>query len=641
MDLLRRSLLIGLTHTLHKCRKERDVSVALHLVTCMCEDGLDRHLLLANQIVSLMVEIGSICNAQQLFDRLVYRSEEAWNALIIGYIQCGKPVHACSLYHRLCYNGYASPLSQTSVAVLNVCGKLQDLKKGEEIHENIDTMGLLKRDVFVGSALVDMYTKCASLEKAYEVFNALPVRNVVTWTTLITGYVEHGHGKEAIELFHQMHAEGVSPNPVTFVCVLKACSLTGDRDKGQETHVELERLGLLDSNPFVASALVDMYAKCGSLMKARQVFDGLSSRNAVCWTALLAGYTEQNCCQEAVQLFKQMQTEGVYPDLTTLVCALKACGRAGSRGEGLKIHAHLDGQGLLQKDLFVCSTLVDMYAKCGSITKARIVFDRLQVRSLVSWNALIAGYVEAQQGEEALKCFQQMQLENVTPSAVTFICTLQACASIGATDKGEEIHGEIERRGLLARDLVGNTLINMYAKCGALEKAHKVFNKLPVRDIFSFTTLMEGYAQLGDSEPVFNMFDRMLGEGVKPNFVTFIVLLSVCSRTGLFAKSHTYFEAMTQNFGICSTLAHHSCMVDLLSRAGQADKALEVIKKMKELPDLAMWHALLSACRKGGNVTFAEHVFDRELLVDGADTMAAAKGAEVKYQRFTTLWNML
>ncbi|KAH7443429.1 hypothetical protein KP509_02G034000 [Ceratopteris richardii] len=306
-----------------------------------------------------------------------------------------------------------------------------------------------------------------------------------------------------------------------------------------------------------------------------------------------------------------MQLEGMCPDFGSLVCALKACGKAGALLEGIKIHVDLNEQGLLERDHFACTTLLDMYAKCGYLGKARQVFDRLKVKSVVSWNALLAGYVEAQQAEDALKCFQKLQMEKIHPTAVTFICALRACAAIGAEDKGEEIHGQIERRGLLARDPLGNTLIHMYARCGSLRKAQKVFDKLLYRDIFSFTTLMMGYAQLGESDSVFDTFDKMLMEGVKPNPVTFLVLLTACNRAGLFIKSQTYYEAMSQKFGVCMTVKHSCCVVDLLSRIGHIENALDIMHKMKDLPDFVMWHAVHNACRKLGNMKVHEQVFQQ------------------------------
>jgi pentatricopeptide repeat protein len=251
-----------------------------------------------------------------------------------------------------------------------------------------------------------------------------------------------------------------------------------------------------------------------------------------------------------------------------------------------------------------------MYAKCGSLEKARQVFDLLPIHDVVSWNLMISGYVEHEHGEEALRCLEQMQAKGVAPDAVTFICSLKACGNTGAMEKAGEIHGEIERQGLLGTNLViGNTLIDMYSKCGLLAKARGVFDLLPVRDVISWTALMAGYAQIGEYEKAFEMFEQMLQGGMSPNPVTFVVLLCACGRRGLFSKSQSYFEAMTEEHGIFPSLQHHSCMVDVFGRAGDLDAALTMIQRSPFSPNLVMWQSVLNACKKWGNVRCGQHAF--------------------------------
>ena len=274
------------------------------------------------------------------------------------------------------------------------------------------------------------------------------------------------------------------------------------------------------------------------------------------------------------------------------------------------------------KNLFLGSTLVDMYAKCGLLARARQVFDKLPVQNTVSWNALITGYAQHGDGEEALNCFHQMQLRGVSPDAATFVSCLQACGSIGAIDKGLEIHDEIERQGWLDRDLVGNTLVDMYAKCSAPDKARQVFVKLPARDVVSWTALMRGYAHLGDSENVFSLFHDMLGQHIKPDPVTFIVVLSACSRTGLLSKSWTYFEAMSRDYGISPMYEHHNCMVDVHGRSGQLDGAFDMIGKLSFCGNAEIWHSMMGACRNLGNVEVGKQVFEHAMCSNGKDSVA-------------------
>lgn len=222
-----------------------------------------------------------------------------------------------------------------------------------------------------------------------------------------------------------------------------------------------------------------------------------------------------------------------------------------------------------------------------------------------------------------MRCYEQMQLQGFSPDAITLVCSLKACGSIGAKRKGWEIQAEIERRGLIERDLfVGSTLVDIYAKWGLLEKAQQMFDILPFRDVVSWNALMTGYAQFGRSENVFWFFDRMVGDGIKPDAVTFVVILSACRRTGLLSKSQTYFEAMSKDYGIAPTSEHHNCMVNVLSHAGHLDKAVSVIKKLPACPNLEVWHTFLSACRDWGSVEFGKQAFEDAVRLDEKDAVA-------------------
>lgn len=709
---------------LQRCRKARDRSRALRLHVYMSKCGLLTHMSLGNYLVVMVADSGSIHDAQHIFDMLVCRSEHAWTSLIAGYVQIGKPEHALAMYEEMRNDSSVHPSAHTFVALLTACTKLGNLERGQELHSKIDELGLSQGDVFIGSTLIDMYAKCGSLLKAQQVFDKLPARNVVCWNALISGYAECGHGEEALKCFQQMHFEGACPDAVTFICSLKACGNVRAIDKGQEIHFEIERQGLLETNlnignalldmyakcglpfmaqqvfdklpvrdvyswtaliagyserglaakalhcldlmklngirpnavtficslkacsslqtmdkaqelhadieregflernPVVGNSLIDMYVKCGLLTKAKQVFDKLPVRDVVSWTSLITGYAECGHGKEAVGCFEQMELDGVCSDSALLVCILKACSAIRAVDKGQAIHSEIERQGLLRTNPAIGNTLVDMYAKFGLIVKAQQVFDSLPVRNLVSWNALMAGYAEHGLGEETVKCFERMQFEGVSPDAVTFVCSLKACGSLGATGKGEEIHAEIERQGLLEQDqLVGSTLVDMYSRCGSPVKAQEVLDKLPVRDVVSWTALMEGYAQCGESESVFGVFDRMLSEHITPDPVTFIVILSMCSQKGLFVKSHTYFEAMSNSFGIAPTLEHHNCVLDLLLRGGHLEKAAKMIEKLPFTPNLVAWRTMLSACSKWGNSEYAKHAFKHVMHLKQKDPL--------------------
>ena len=420
-----------------------------------------------------------------------------------------------------------------------------------------------------------------------------------------------------------MQIEGMSPDSVSFLCSLRACCSRIGVGKGQEIHAEIERRGLVGTDIAVGNTLVSMYATFGSLSEAQHLFHMLPVKNTISWNALISGYIECGHNEKALEYFQKMRVENAEPDIVTFISCLNACSSIQNLSKGEEIYAEIEKQGWLEKDIVIGNTLVNMYAKCGQLDKALNIFDELQVRDVVSWNALIAGYAEHEYAEEALSCLEQMQIEGVFLSPATLVCGLNACGKIGALDKAGEIHTEIERQGLLERDLIlGNSLVSLYSKCGWLDLAQKVFDKLPLQNVVSRTILMVGYAHIGEWEKVVSIFNTMLEEGIKPDSITFIVILTACSRVGLSHESERFFESMSKEYGVPPTLQHRACMVDLLGRIGRVDRAVEMIREMPGLPNVVIWQTILAACQKCGNFKRGKEAFDEAVGLDERDAIA-------------------
>eukprot|EP00250_Pteridium_aquilinum_P025999 c3207_g1_i1 orf=178-972(+) len=256
----------NLVCTLNKCKKGKEAVLALRLHAYLSIHGLEGHRLLGNSLLSMLVEVGSLHLGQQVFERLDHRNEYSWCFLIAGHVRCGDPHYAFVLYERM-QNTSINPSAPIFVALLTACAQTKNLERGCKLHAQIARMGL-GNNLFIASAMVDMYAKCAMLARAQEVFEKLQNRDVILWNALIAGFVEHGYFEKAIYYFDQMQLDDFSPSTVTHILALKACGNIGDIDKGQELHAEIMRKGLLQRN-CVGSTLVDMYANCGSLAKAQ------------------------------------------------------------------------------------------------------------------------------------------------------------------------------------------------------------------------------------------------------------------------------------------------------------------------------------------------------------------------------------
>ena len=587
------------------------------------ENILNRGLLakdisLGNTLVDMYAKCGFLTKARKVLEELPVRDVVSWNALIAGYVQEGQGYEALNCFEHM-KSEELHPDAITFISLLQACSSIGAINTGIQIHDEIISRGLLKKDIVLGTTLVDMYAKHGELVKAQKVLEELPIRNAISWNALISGYAQKSQFHEALDCFARMQREGLSPDVATFVCLLKSCNSTEAIDKGMQIHNEIVRRGLLKMEMdlvVLSTALVDMYAKCGMFAKAQEVLEEFSMRNVVSWSALIMGYVQQGKGCDALICFSRMQSEGLSPDVVTYICILKACSSMGDIDKGRQIHDEIVSRGLLEKDIVLGNALVDMYAKCGAITKAQQVLEELHARDVISWSTLIAGYAKQALCHEALNCLEQMQKEGLSPNMVTYICLLKACGSIGALDIGKKVHDEIVRRGLLEDSVVGTALVDMYASCGMLIKAQEVLEELPIQDVTTWNALIAGYAQQGQGQIALNCLVRMQREGLYPDEITCLCVLSACGRSGLWEEAQLLYGDMDKKFGITPMPEHHSSVVVGLGFAGQFDKAIAMIEVMPSSNYLAVWIALLGSCRKWGNVKLGTLAFDQALQVD-------------------------
>jgi pentatricopeptide repeat protein len=613
----------ALMELLKQCGKRKDAGGALRLHKDMAGRGLlEKNPCLASALISVYCKCGMPETAQKLLEELPARDVVAWTSLISGYARLGDGRRALRCFASLRKEGLV-PNEVTLACALKACGIAEDVEQGREIHDEVIAMGLLEKHVVLGNALIDMYAKCGSLRRARQVLDDLPIRNVVSWNALIAGCSQQEQGHEALTSFTHMQREGLSPDEVTFTCILKACGSIRSVEKGKQIHLEIINIGLLQNNAVLGNALVDMYAKCGVLDKAQKVLEDLPARNVISWNALIAGFIQHKKDKEALDCFAQMQRDGLVPNEVTFSCILTACGSIGAIDQGKQIHYQIASTDLIKKNILLSTALLDMYAKCGMFTKAQQLLEELPVRDVVCWSALIAGYAQEDRSHEALDCFEQMQREGLSPNEITFSCVLKACGSIGALDKGQQIHNEILIRRLLDKNVVlGSALVDMYARCAALNKAQEVLEELPVRDTVAWNALLSGYAQEGYCDEALNTFQHMVCEGLTPNEITFTGVLSACSHSGNTTDAQTYYETMNATYGIAPNLKHDTCMVVVLGCLGCLEKAISVINTLPSSDDPSVWLTLLGACRTWGNVDLAKFVFNRLIQLDA--NLAAA-----------------
>ncbi|XP_057850517.2 pentatricopeptide repeat-containing protein At3g24000, mitochondrial-like [Cryptomeria japonica] len=592
------------------CAKMRALEQGMDIHEIIKERRILSNVVVATALVDMYAKCGSIEKAREVFDNMSQRNVVTWTAMVAGYAQNGCVEKALETFKQM-HLASVKPNSTTFASILPACAKIGDLELGMYIHESIKDRSILS-DVVVATALVDMYAKCGRIVKAREMFDRMPERNVVSWNALISGYAQNGFVEKALETFKQMELVGVKPNSTTFASILPACANMGALEQGMDIHQSIMNRGIL-LDVVLATALVDMYAKCGSIDKALELFDKMPERNEVSWNAMIAGYAQNGFVEKAIETFKQMQLAGVKPNSTTFASILPACAKMGALEQGMDIHQSIMEGGYLS-DIIVGNALVDMYAKCGSIDKARELFNSMPQRNVVSWTAMIAGYAQNGFVEKALKTFQQMQLAGVKPDSTTFVSILPACAKMGALEQGMDIHQSIMEGGFLSDIIVGNALVDMYAKCGSIDKARELFDRMPQRDVILWNSMIAGHAQNGFCKDALNIFELMKHSGIYPDIVSFACVLCACSHAGLVDEGCTYFNHMSNLYCITPTVDHYVCMVDLLARAGYLEDTLNFIIKMPAKPVAVVWMCFLGACRSHMNIGLG--VYTAMLLFD-------------------------
>ena len=429
------------------------------------------------------------------------------------------------------------------------------------------------------------------LATAQYVFDSLRDGDVISWNAIISGYVEFAKGTEALCIMEQMDANGIIPNPQTIVYILQACGTIGNSSKAQELHSFLVKKGL-EEERFVINAVMSTYAKCSLLLEAQDVFDKLPSPDVVSYCTLLTGYTEYSDDEKAHHCLKQVQDIAISMNVVIYACGLKICGNTRMLIDGHNLHTQLVIKGL-EYDPIIGSTLVDMYGKCDLIEESQEVFDKLLVRDVVSWTALLVGYASCGCVDEALCCFNDMQEDMVYVNVVAYICTLKAFASMRDMSKGLELQCEIAKKGFEKDLFVGTSLIDVYAKFGSLPDAHIVFLKLPARNIVSWTALISGYAEHGPGEEAIKLFDEMQRQSHSPNIITFCSVLKACGIVrSLEIGEYVDLEVRKQGL-LEKDIILGNALADMYSKCGALQKAREVFDQLR-VRDVISWSSLIS-----------------------------------------------
>ncbi|XP_019445374.1 PREDICTED: pentatricopeptide repeat-containing protein At5g65570 [Lupinus angustifolius] len=457
-----------------------------------------------------------------------------------------------------------------------------------------------------GHKLIHGYIKCGCLAEARNMFDEFPKRHIVTWNSMISSHVSQGKSKEAVELYNNMLLQGVLPDAYTFSAIFKAFSELGLLCHGQRAHGLAVVLGLEVLDEFVATAIVDLYAKFDKMRDARLVFDRVFDKDVVLCTALIVGYAQHGLDRAALEVFEEMGDRGIKPNEYTLASIFISCGNLGDLFNGQLIHGLVVKSGL-ESVVASQTSLLTMYSRCNMVEDCIKVFNMLAYASQVTWTSFIVGLVQNGREEVALSIFREMIRCSVSLNPFTLSSVLQACSSLAMLEVGEQIHAINVKIGVDGNKYAGAALINLYGKCGNVSKAESVFDILTDLDVVSINSMIYAYAQNGLGCEALQLFKSMEKLGLEPNGVTFISILLACNNAGLVEEGCQIFASIRNNHKIELTRDHVSCMIDLLGRCRRLEEAAMLIEEVRN-PDVVLWRTLLNACRIHGEVEMAEKI---------------------------------
>ncbi|KAL9239491.1 hypothetical protein vseg_013806 [Gypsophila vaccaria] len=524
--------------------------------------------------------------------------------------------------------------------------------QAKQFHAQIIKQNGLNPQLF-SSILLPIYSNLSLLHDSLAIFEVVNASSpsLVAFKFMIRCYAASGWFDECLGCFNRMRVSGFCPDHNVVPSVVKSCTLSKRLRLGECVHGFVVKVGL-DVDVYVGNSLMNLYLKLGfrgeevscGVSRARHMFDEMSetkfiygdggvlsksvvrrssvqkvfesmhSRDLVSWNTVIAGNAQNGMFGEALGMLREMGNDGMKPDAFSLSGILPVFAEIVDVSKGKEVHGYAVRCGL-DGHLFVGSGLVDMYGKCNRIEDACKVFIRLPQCDSVSWNSIISGCVQNGRFDDALRLFRGMVLAKVKLCSVSFSSIIPACSHLTTLRLGKQLHGHIVRCRYEDNVLVASSLVDMYAKCGYIKVARRIFSNMKVHDIVSWTAMIMGYAVNGHAHDAISLFKQMESMGIKPNSIAFIAVLTACSHAGLVDEAQMYFDSMVNDYRLSPELEHYAALADLLGRAGRLNEAYDFIRKIPAATG-CVWLTLLAACRKHKNVEMAEKVAAEVFSVD-------------------------
>ncbi|CAL9219446.1 unnamed protein product [Arabidopsis halleri] len=511
-----------------------------------------------------------------------------WNSIIRAFSKNGLFPKALEFYGKL-RESKVSPDKYTFPSVIKACAGMVDAEMGDLVYKHVLEMGF-ESDLFVGNALVDMYARMGLLSRARQVFDEMPVRDLVSWNSLISGYSSHGYYEEALDVYHELRNSWIVPDSFTVSSVLPAFGNLLVVKQGQGLHGFSLKSGV-NSVVVVNNGLVAMYLKFSKPTDARRVFDEMGVRDSISYNTMIGGYFKLEMYEESLKMFLE-NFDQFKPDILTVSYVLRACGHLRDLRSAKYVHDYVLRAGFVLETT-VNNILIDVYANCVAMITARDVFNSMECKDTVSWNSIISGYIQSGDLMEAMKLFKMMMIMEEQADHITYLMLISVSTRLADLKFGKGLHSNGIKSGIYIDLSASNALIDMYAKCGEVGDSLKIFNSMGTRDTVTWNTIISACVRFGDFATGLQVTTQMRKSKVMPDMATFLVTLPMCA--SLAAKRlGKEIHCCLLRFGYESELQIGNALIEMYSKCGCLESSFRVFERMSRR-DVVTWTGMTYA----------------------------------------------
>lgn len=575
----------------------------------LVRSGLSANPAFGNPLIDLYSKRGLVGAAFCVFEELSSPDIVTWVAMLSGFSQSGLGGEALQLFRQMLRSG-ACPTPYVFSSALSACARAGEklFAGGEQLHGQACKWGF-SEETFVGNALISLYAQEGDMAAAGKVFDGMPHHDGVTFNSLISAHAQEGNTLETFFFFREMQSAGLKPDSVTVAGLCGGCAAAGDVPRGAQLHCYALKAGLF-SDIIIEGSLLDLYVKCGDVAAAGKLFSSSAGEdNVVLWNLMLVAYGQEGDLRRSFDLFRRMQTVGTVPNQYTFPSLLRTCTAAGAMDLGEQVHALVLKAGF-EPNGYVCSVLVDMYAKSGQLAAARGILERAAPPpDLAAWTSMVAGYSQHGLFSEALGAFSAMQRSGIRPDHVGLAGAITACAGILAVRRGLQVHAQACVAGFSGDLSVGNALISFYAKSGRASDAVAAFFSVAGKDEVSWNALIAGLAQSGHCEEALQAFAGMCRSGWGANPIACGSAAGAAADIADVKRGRQIHGRMVRA-GCDGRVEAGNVLVTLYAKCGSIEEAEMAFSAMAERNEIS-WNAMIAGYSQHGRGAAALELFER------------------------------